>query len=104
MLTPPTLQLLQALAMMPPLPPFWFGRSARRKSEHDIQPGARYRRQLGGRLVATATVLALRPDLSGISHIHFAITIHGPSGLQSAGEARVLALRSFLDTYRGRLP
>jgi hypothetical protein len=81
----------------------WFSRSSRRKSEDDIKPGNRYRRQLGSRLAATATVLDLRPDLQGIPHVHFAIAVGGSCGGQAKGDTRVLALQSFLDTYRERL-
>ena len=70
----------------------------------DIKPGNRYRRQLGGRLSATATVLALRPDLLGIPHVHFAITVDRSATERSEGGTRVLALQSFLDTYRESVP
>jgi hypothetical protein len=82
---------------------FWFSRPARRTPEDDIKPGNRYRRQLGGRLAATATVLDLRPDLQGIPHVYFAIAVGGSGGGRAEGDTRVLALQSFLDTYRERL-
>lgn len=85
------------------MPAFWFVRSVRRIPENDIQPGNRYRRQLSGRLAATATVLDLRPDLVGIPHIRFVITVGGSSGELSVGDTRVLAVRSFLDAYRERV-
>jgi hypothetical protein len=81
----------------------WFSRLSRRTLEDDIKPGNRYRRLLGGRLVATATVLDLRPDLQGIPHVHFAIAVGGSCGGHAEGDTRVLALQSFLDTYRERL-
>jgi len=37
----------------------------------------RYRRQLGGHLAVTATVLNLRSDLTGIPHVQFAVTVDG---------------------------
>jgi hypothetical protein len=81
----------------------WFGRSSRRRQVNDIRPGNRYRRQLGSRLAATATVLDLRSDLVGIPHVQFAITVDGSTARLSEGDTRVLALQSFLDTYRERL-
>ena len=66
----------------------------------DVRPGNRYRRRLGNRLAATATVLGLRPDLVGIPHVEFAVTVDGSAARLSEGDTRVLALQSFLDTYR----
>jgi hypothetical protein len=83
---------------------FWLGRSVRRTPEDDIQPGSRYRRHLYGDLSATATVLDLRPDMQGIPHVHFAITVDGSCGERSVSDTRVLALRSFRDTYPERIP
>jgi hypothetical protein len=78
----------------------WFGRLSHRKQGDDIKPGNRYRRRLGKRLAATATVLELRSDLVGIPHVEFAITVDGSAARLSQGDTRVLAVRSFLDTYR----
>src|SRR3974377_207647 len=81
----------------------WFGRLSRRTPVNDIRPGNRYRRQLGSCLAATAPVLDLRSDLAGIPHVQFAITVDGSVARLSEGDTRVLALQSFLDTYRERL-
>ena len=81
----------------------WFARSSHRRQATDIRPGNRYRRQLGRCLAATATVLELRPDLVGIPHVQFAVTVDGSVARLSEGDTRVLALQSFLDTYRERL-
>jgi hypothetical protein len=48
-------------------------------------------------------VLELRSDLVGIPHVQFAVTVDGSAATLSEGETRVLALQSFLDTYRERL-
>jgi hypothetical protein len=48
-------------------------------------------------------VLELRSDLVGIPHVQFAITVDGSAARLSEGDTRVLALQSFLDTYRERL-
>src|ERR1700747_1565358 len=87
---------------------FWFGRQSRRVPVNDIKPGHRYRRRLGSRLPparrgAPATVLYLRSDLVGIPHVQFAIAVDGSLARLSEGDTRVLALQSFLDTYRERL-
>src|SRR5215472_361522 len=82
---------------------FLFSRLSRRIPANDIRPGNRYRRQLGSGLAATATVLDLRSDLVGIPHVQFAITVDGSVVRLSEGDTRVLALRSFLDTYRERV-
>src|SRR5271157_1185133 len=78
----------------------WFGRLSRHTPVNDIRPGNRYRRRLGNCLAATATVLDLRSDLVGIPHVQFAVTVDGSVARLSEGDTRVLALRSFLDTYR----
>jgi hypothetical protein len=83
---------------------FGLGRSARRSLEDDIQPGSRYRRHLCGNLSAIATVLDMRADMQGIPHVHFAIAVNGSSGERSVSDTRVLALRSFCDTYPERIP
>jgi hypothetical protein len=82
---------------------FSFTRSSRRAQPNELEPGNRYRRQLGSCLAATATVLDLRSDLVGIPHVHFSITVDGSGSRLSEGDTRVLALQSFLDTYRERL-
>jgi len=82
----------------------WFSRITRRVPVNDIRPGNRYRRQLGGCLAATATVLDLRSDLVGIPHVEFAVAVDGSVARLSEGDTRVLALQSFLDTYREPLP
>ena len=78
----------------------WFGRLSRRTPVNDIKPGSRYRRQLSSRLAATATVLELRSDLVGIPHVQFAVAVDGSMARLSDGDTRVLAVQSFLDTYR----
>jgi hypothetical protein len=82
------------------MPGFWPHRSA---PDRDIKPGDRYRRRLDGHLAATATVLGLRADFAGIPHVHFAVSVASPLE-QRERSTRVLALRSFLDTYRERVP
>src|SRR5215472_10694454 len=82
------------------MPASWFGLIFRRMPVNDVKPGSRYRRRLGARLAATATVLELRPDLVGIPHVEFAVTVDGSMARLSEGDTRVLALQSFLHTYR----
>lgn len=78
----------------------WLGRLSRRTPVTDVKPGNRYRRRLGTCLAATATVLDLRTDLVGIPHVQFAVTVDGSVARLSEGDTRVLAVQSFLDTYR----
>ena len=78
----------------------WFGRLSRRTPVNELKPGSRYRRQLSSRLAATATVLELRSDLVGIPHVQFAVAVDGSVARLSDGDTRVLAVQSFLDTYR----
>ncbi len=80
---------------------FWPNRSV---ADRDVKPGDRYRRRLDGHLAETATVLGLRPDFAGIPHVHFAVSVLSSSAEQREQDMRVLALRSFLDTYRERVP
>ena len=82
------------------MPGSWFGRLSRRTPVNDIRPGNRYRRRLGSCLAATATVLELRSDLVGIPHVQFAVAVDGSAARLSDGDTRVLALQSFIDTYR----
>jgi hypothetical protein len=81
----------------------WFGRSRRRIQAKEVTPGNRYRRRLGSGLAVTATVLDLRADLVGIMHVHFAIAVGRSVARPSERDTRVLALQSFLDTYRERV-
>jgi hypothetical protein len=77
---------------------------SRRAPGSHIKPGNRYRRHLGGKLVATATVLHLRPDLSGIEHVYFTVAVEGSTaGRSDDVGTRILALRTFTDTYRERI-
>lgn len=78
---------------------------SRRAPENEIKPGNRYRRRLDSGLVATATVIGVRPDLAGIAHVRFAVAVEGlAAGRQDDGGTRILALRSFAETYRERIP
>jgi hypothetical protein len=45
-------------------------------------------------------VLDLRSDLVGIPHVQFAVAVDGSVARLSEGDTRVLALQSFLETYR----
>jgi hypothetical protein len=82
--------------------PFWFGRSARRAAQNDVRPGNRYRRPLGTHSGAIATVLELCPDLVGIPHVRFTVSVDRSSG-QLDEDTRMLALQSFLETYCERV-
>ena len=69
----------------------------------EIKTGDRYRRQHRGRIFETATVLDLCNDLLGIPHVRFAVDFE-QNGANPVHEGRrILALSSFIDTYRTRV-
>jgi hypothetical protein len=75
----------------------WFGR----QSKAEVKPGDRYRRRFESGLTATATVLDVRPDLSGVAHVHFTVAVEG--SFEPVSSTRILALRSFADTFRDQV-
>ena len=86
------------------MPTIWFGRSRQRREQNEVTPGNRFRCRLGGGLVATATVMELQPDHAAIPHVRFLLTIESSAGQCLQRGPRVLALRSFLNTYPERTP
>ena len=66
-------------------------------------PGSCYRRRLGRGLAATATVLGVQPDPAGVPHVSFSMSISLSPAERWERGTRVLALQTFLDTYRERL-
>jgi hypothetical protein len=86
------------------MPAIWFGRSLRQRAQSEVRPGNRYRCRLGRGLVATATVMELQPDHAAIPHVRFLLTIESSAGECLQRGPRVLALRSFLNTYPERTP
>jgi hypothetical protein len=52
--------------------------------------------------MATATVMELQPDHAAIPHVRFLLTIESSAGECLQRGPRVLALRSFLNTYPER--
>jgi hypothetical protein len=72
----------------------WFGGPPKA----EVECGARYRRRLESGLTATATVLDVRPDLSGLAHVVFTVAIDG--SFEPSSSRRILALRSFAETFR----
>jgi hypothetical protein len=75
---------------------------SRGRPKYDVKPGNRYRRRLDSGLTATATVLDIRPDRSGIAHVLFAVAVEGSAG-EGSDSTRLLALRSFADMYREQI-
>jgi len=69
-----------------------------RRPKVEVKRGDRYRRRLDSGLTATATVLDVRPDLSGLAHVLFTVAIEG--SFESSSSTRILALRSFADAFR----
>ena len=79
-----------------------FGRPSRKGAQSQVMPGNSYRCRLGRGLVATATVMELKPDHAAIPHVRFQLTIQSSAGECLRREPRVLALRSFESAYPER--
>jgi len=66
---------------------------------HELKPGDRYYRTLGGRFLETVTILELRRDRVGIPHVHFSVAIEEPNVDPIDEGPRTLALSSFIEEY-----
>ena len=69
------------------------------RAEREMQPGDQYCRAHGRRVLETATILDLRPDLVGIPHVHFTVAFERSSADALDGGPRTLALSRFVDEY-----
>jgi hypothetical protein len=69
----------------------------------ELKPGELYRRPRADHVAETATVLALCPDLVGIPHVRFNVTFDRPESGHFEGGLRMLAVPSFIETYRERI-
>jgi len=70
---------------------------------HEVRPGELYRRSKGKRMTELATVLELRQDPFGITHVRFDLAFERPDAGRFEGGTRILALRAFIATYRERV-
>jgi len=73
------------------------------ESQASVEPGNRFCRRRRDRVTETATVLELRPDPFGITHVHFRLAFEQPSHGSVYEGLRVLALRTFVDSYPERI-
>ena len=80
---------------------FFFKRG--RKLEY-VRPGSTFQRVHSDRMVETARVLSVGTDAFGIPHVRFQVSFRRPNRSQFDGGARMLALKSFADQYRERVP
>ena len=80
---------------------FFFKRG---KSMEYVRPGSQFRRLRRDGLFETARVLSVATDPHGIPHIRFQVTFDQPDRNEVDGGVRMLALKSFADKYRERVP
>ena len=69
-----------------------------------IQPGVTFRFVHPNHLIETAEVLSVGPDRYGIPYVQYQVRFHhsNPSAFEQS--PRMLALSSFADHYRERMP
>lgn len=80
---------------------FFFKRGS--KLEY-VRPGSTFQRIHRDQMVETARVLSVGTDAYGIPHVRFQVSFRRPNRNQFDGGARMLALKSFADQYRERVP
>ena len=80
-----------------------FRKWAKAESRSSVEPGSRFCRRRRDRVTETATVLELRPDPFGIPHVHFTLAFQQPSQGSVYEGMRVLALRTFVDSFPERV-
>ncbi len=80
-----------------------FRRPNSQKVSPELKPGELYRRPRADRVAETATVLGLCSDLLGIPHVRFNLAYDRPDSGHFEGGLRILALPSFIETYRERV-
>jgi hypothetical protein len=60
-----------------------------------IEPGRQYRQRACGAVISTARVLSIQPDLRGIPHVLYEVSLELRSGTATREGNRLLALDSF---------
>lgn len=71
------------------------------KDTRFLKAGAMFRRDRKDKLVETARVIAMSSDSFGIPHIRYEVEIKRPSAQSRFFDGpRILALSTFLETYR----
>ena len=76
----------------------------RSKATEYVRPGCLFRRIHDDELVETAEVQSVAADAYGIPHVKFKVTFSRPNRFTYDEGSRMLALRSFADRYRERVP
>ncbi len=84
-----------------PLSSFFFKRGS--PLEY-VRPGSTFRKVHHDAMVETAQVLSVGTDAYGIPHVRFQVSFLRPNLNRFDGGARMLALKSFADQYRERVP
>ena len=77
-----------------------FSRLGSLNAPDDVKPGDRYCRTLGNRFLETATILELKPDLTGIPHVRYTVAFEHPDAVRVDDGPRILALARFVGEYR----
>jgi hypothetical protein len=75
----------------------------RRSDNREVQPGFSYKRRVGSTITEMVTVLDLKKDSFGIPHVRFTVAYERPTADRVATNFKMLALQSFVDTYRERV-
>ncbi len=84
-----------------PLSSFFFKRGGQLEY---VRPGSTFRRVHHDAMVETAKVLSVGTDAYGIPHVRFQVSFVRSNLNRFDGGARMLALKSFADQYRERVP
>ena len=84
-----------------PLTSMFFKRG--RKLEY-VRAGSTFRKVHDDTMVETATILSVATDSFGIPHVQFQVTFRRPNRNFFDGGARMLALKSFAQHYKERVP
>ncbi len=70
----------------------------------DVQPGSTFQRIHADDLIETAKVLSIAEDTYGIPHVKFLVSFRRPNRNTFDEGNRMLALKSFADRYKERVP
>lgn len=74
------------------------------RDPEDVQPGSTFQRIHADDLIETAKVLSVAEDTYGIPHVKFLVSFRRPNRSTFDEGNRMLALKSFADRYKERVP
>jgi len=82
------------------------GMFSMRREDHaeQVQPGVTFRRVHPDHLIETAEVLSVSEDRNGIAHVQYQVRFQRTNRSVFEESQRMLALSSFADRYRERMP